>query len=68
MNKRKPKSAKTQKFQIHTIKLTDKSELAFIDLPPSFPFKDAVCLKEHKELFENLFREHNPENKDNLIS
>ena len=56
MTKRKPKSLKTQELQIVAIKLTGKSELAPIDLPPRFPFEGAVCLKEHKELFENLFK------------
>lgn len=56
MTKRKPKSPKTQEFHILEIKLTGKSELAPIDLPPRFPFEEAVCLKEHKGLFENLFK------------
>lgn len=56
MTKPKPKSQKTQEIQILATKPTGKSELASIDLPPRFPFEDAVCLKEHKELFENLFK------------
>jgi hypothetical protein len=56
MTKRKPKSPKTQELHILAIKLTGKSELAPIDLPPRFPFEEAVCLKDHKELFENLFK------------
>ena len=56
MTKRKQKTPKTQELQIQAIKLKSKSELAPIDLPPRFPFEDAVCLKEHKGLFENLFK------------
>ncbi len=56
MTKRKQKSPKTQEFQIQVIKLTGKTELAPIDLPPRFPFEDAVCLKENKKLFESLFK------------
>jgi len=56
MTKQKPKYKKTQELQIQAIKLKGESELAPIDLPPRFPFEDAVCLKEHKELFENLFK------------
>lgn len=59
MTKRKPKSPKTQELQIQAMQLTGKSELTPIDLPPRFPFQDAVCLKEHKELFENLFKGKN---------
>jgi hypothetical protein len=56
MTKRNQKTLKTQELQIQAIKLKGKSELAPIDLPPRFPFEDAVCLKEHKKLFENLFK------------
>ena len=56
MTKQKPKSKKTQELQIQAIKLKGKNELAPIDLPTRFPFEDAVCLKEHKGLFENLFK------------
>ena len=59
MTKRKPKAPKTQELQIVATKLTGKSELASIDLPPHFPFEDVVCLKEHKDLFENLFKGKN---------
>ncbi len=56
MTKRKQKTPKTQELQIQAIKLKGKSELASIDLPPRFPFEETVCLKEHKELFESLFK------------
>ena len=56
MTKRKQKTPKTQELQIQAINLKGKSELAPIDLPPRFPFEDAVCIKEHKGLFENLFK------------
>jgi hypothetical protein len=26
-------------------------------LPPEFPFQDVICLKEHKKIFEKLFKE-----------
>jgi len=56
MTKRKQKTPETQELQIQAIELKGKSELTPIDLPPRFPFEDAVCLKEHKKLFENLFK------------
>lgn len=56
MTKQKQKTPKTQELQIQAIKLQGKSELAPIDLPPPFPFEDAVCLKEHNGLFENILK------------
>lgn len=56
MTKQKPKSKKTQELHIQAINLKSKSELIAIDLPSRFPFEDAVCLKEHKQLFESLFK------------
>ncbi len=56
MTKKKPESPKTRQLQIDAKKPISKGELVTIDLPPHFPFQDAMCLKEHKELFENLFQ------------
>jgi hypothetical protein len=56
MTKRKPKTPKAHELEIQALKLKGKSDLAPIDLPPRFPFEDAVCLKEYKGLFESLFK------------
>ena len=56
MTKKKPANPKTCEPQIDAKKPISKDDLVTIDLPPHFPFQDAMCFKKQKKLFESLFQ------------
>lgn len=56
MTQRKSKIKESDAAEIQNKELPmAKAELTTIKLPPSFPFEDLKCTKEHMELFNELF-------------
>jgi hypothetical protein len=55
MTMRKPKIQKTHGQLPEKKKPQKKSHFVAIEVNPNFPFKELMCAKEHKELFEDLF-------------
>lgn len=51
----KRKSKESKEYELDKLNKENK-DLVTIDLPTHFPFKDVMCLKEHQNLFQDLFK------------